>query len=298
VITPSTGARPILVVEDEPVLRSSMVRGLSKLAGVEVFDAGSVEEAAKIIDAVRPRLVISDLDLPLASGVELVAILDRKGLRVPIVFVSAFLGRYAARIPTRGHIEVREKPIPLEALRELVRKKLEMPEHEDAPFAAADYVQLACMSRRSVAVCFERDGREHGRVVIHEGEIWRAEDASGVGPEALRRLLFGGGGPQVRCEALRGPLEARNVAGSWQILLLDAARAADEERQAAPPPPKKPEIDGAALVDDAVEALLARDYDRAAALFERAATVVPDDPRVVVNLPRLRALGYGGGHAR
>ena len=98
--------RNILFVEDEQTLRLSMARGLSKLPGVKVSDAATVREAKSLIATTRPELVISDLDLPDGSGIEVVAELDRLGIRVPIVFVSAYLGRFRHRATTRGHGEV------------------------------------------------------------------------------------------------------------------------------------------------------------------------------------------------
>ena len=49
----------------------------------------------------------------------------------------------------------------------------------------------------------------------------------------------------------------------------------------------------AALYEQAVEALLARRHAEAYVHFEAASRLVPDDPVVVANLSRLRAMGHG-----
>ena len=56
------GQRNVLLVEDEQTLRLSMVRGLSKLSGVEVIDAATVREAKRLIGETRPDLVINTGD--------------------------------------------------------------------------------------------------------------------------------------------------------------------------------------------------------------------------------------------
>ncbi len=50
----------------------------------------------------------------------------------------------------------------------------------------------------------------------------------------------------------------------------------------------------AAQKEEAARALLARDYQRAAVAFRRAAALRPEDEIVRMNLERLRALGYSG----
>jgi hypothetical protein len=42
-----------------------------------------------------------------------------------------------------------------------------------------------------------------------------------------------------------------------------------------------------------VEALLGRDFPAAYAAFERAASIRPNDAKVITNLERLRQLGHG-----
>src|SRR5215475_1465883 len=84
-------SRLILLVEDEPVLRASMSRGLARLPNVEVVDAGSVADAKKLLGAVKPHLVVTDLDLPDGSGVEVISEIATLKLAIPIVVVSAYL---------------------------------------------------------------------------------------------------------------------------------------------------------------------------------------------------------------
>ncbi len=292
----------VLVVEDEPVLRASMVRGLAKLSGVSVLAAGSVDEACAIIGAAAPQLVITDLNLPGRSGLEVIAELDRVGARVPVVVASAYLRRFD--VPQRPGVVLLEKPVALSQLREVVVKQLAL-ETSPGPFSLADYVQLAGMGRRSVSLDVARDGRSVGEVAVHQGEAWHARDAQGAGPEALSRLL-----DAADVAVTARPLAAvpeRTLEGSCESALLDHLRRQDEAARPArgtlpydlstppaphDPPSAEPAPTFAALYERGVEALLDREYHDAFEAFA-AASRLGSSPSLTANLARLRTLGFG-----
>lgn len=284
----------VLIVEDEAVLRTSMARGLRKAASLEVDEAGSLDEAVVFLDASPPDLVLSDIDLPGRSGIEILGELGVRGLKVPVIFVSAYLKAYGAQIPRHADVEVREKPVGLEELRQLVARRVgpSGPAAEASPFSAADFVQLACLGRHSVVIEKRRGAALDGAIVVSSGEVWSARLAAERGPEgldgveSLRRLLFEPGAV-VTCRTLRGSPGERNVNGGWQELLLEAARIEDEDGQA--PPEGRDPFDEA--WEEGVAALLRKDYPAALGFFRRADSVRPGDRRVEANLTRLREMG-------
>jgi two-component system, OmpR family, response regulator PrrA len=68
------GGLVVLVVDDEPVVRAYVARGLA-LAGMDVAVAANGREALRLVaeDRVRPRVVVTDIEMPAMSGVELAA---------------------------------------------------------------------------------------------------------------------------------------------------------------------------------------------------------------------------------
>lgn len=290
----------VLVVEDEPVLRASMARGLGKLPNVEVADAGTMAEARKLLVAMPPAMVISDLDLPDGSGVELLVDLERRGLRVPVVFASGYLRRF--EIPAREDVILLEKPVTLATLRRLVTERLGGPVPA-SPFGLADYVQLAGLGRRSVHLVVSREGALLGAVVIRDGEAWHAEDAQGQGAAAFRRLVTA---CDVSVEATYPSNTPKTLSGSCEQLLLDTMRLEDEDhrrddtdlawdelsarRLATVPPVVGPTF--GELYERGIEALLDKRYADAFAAFSDAATL-DRTPSLEANLIRLRAMGYG-----
>jgi hypothetical protein len=272
-------------------------------------------------------MIISDIDLPDRSGLELLGELGRRGLSTPILFVSAYLKAYGPQIPPHANVDIREKPVQLEDLRSIVQSRLGKAPEEEAPFAVTDYIQLACLGHRSVVVDVEsRD--ERGTIVIWDGAVWDAKDARGSGKAAFQRLAFL---PDAvaRVRAIREAPGEQRIRDSWEGLLLDAAREIDESkrgsqlarsmsfeqgehegiddlgdfedvesRQAEPPPAPEPEPepepDAFEIAwDEGVTALL-KDYRSAYEAFLRASEIRPEDPKVQANLERLRELGHGG----
>jgi CheY-like chemotaxis protein len=221
-------ARMVLLVEDDAMLRTSVARGLRKIDAIEILEAGTVEEARAIALAMKPQLMIADLDLPDGTGAELVSELARGGFRVPVVFISAYVSEFSGKLPRRKDIVVREKPISLSDLRELVLERLDPADANEAPFHLTDYIQLACMSQRSAVLSLRRDGRLLGEIVVKNGDVWAAVDGRGDGEEAFRRLLF-----KTRTAVTVGALAegtpiSRNIHGSSQHVMMEAARLHDE----------------------------------------------------------------------
>lgn len=226
--------RRILIVEDEEMLREGMMRALAKLPEVEVMGAGSVGEALARIDDAAPDAVISDLNLPDRFGGELLEELDRRGLRIPVTFVSAYTRSLGEKVPRSPRVRLIEKPISLARLRDLAMQALTMRCDSELPppFGLSDYLELAFLGRHSVVITQQRtelDEDAVGRIVVWKGQLWAAYDAQGDGEAAFRRIVVSSGGV-FHCHTLDGDPGPRQLDGNGTMLLLDALRCADEEK--------------------------------------------------------------------
>ncbi len=213
----------VLVIEDEAVLRAAIVRGLARMPGVEVVGAGTFADATALLREATPDLIISDIELPDGSGIEILPFLENRGMSAPIVFMSAYMARYRADVPPSPMIEAYEKPIPLETLRELVRRHTSGDTAIDAPppFSVLDYIQLACWSRRSIRITVPTEGTV-GHLIVNDGIIWSATDEAGSGPPALRRLVFAAQ-PNATVSKLSGDPGERNILGEPQSVMVELA---------------------------------------------------------------------------
>jgi two-component system response regulator MprA len=78
----------LLVVEDDPQVRTMLVRNLS-YEGFEVDAVADVARARSAISLNRPDLVLLDLMLPDGDGTEICQALRAAGDRLPIIMVTA-----------------------------------------------------------------------------------------------------------------------------------------------------------------------------------------------------------------
>jgi DNA-binding response OmpR family regulator len=82
----------ILIVEDEPDMAATYER-LLRRAGHRVVKAATLAEGMRLLESLRPRLVISDLRLPDGDGLDIIR--AAQGLERPpaVIAVTAFSWR-------------------------------------------------------------------------------------------------------------------------------------------------------------------------------------------------------------
>lgn len=317
----------LLLIEDEAMLRANVVRALARLPGLEIVDAGSLEEALPLLDRNQPDIIVSDIDLPKRTGIEILGELAIRRMRIPVIFVTGYLRAYGAQIPRHQDIDVLEKPLAMEDLRAAIERRIRPQDslRPSAPFGVPDYMQLAGMGRHSVVIEVSTRKGVVGSVVMVDGEAWSADDTQGGGTEALRRLAFVADGV-VSCRSLTGTPAARNLDASWEWVLMEAARSHDESGESPSieiPPVGMPipasssdsgvhSIDGYGLGsaerepaddyagraferawDEGISALLKKDHSAALAAFVTAREFKPDDVKVRANIDRLVQMGVG-----
>jgi DNA-binding NtrC family response regulator len=89
VVSMSTGSATILLVEDDVSLQGSL-RGFLEDHGFRTQTAGTVAEGREVLRALRPAVCLLDLNLPDGSGAELLKVIEREGLGVRAIVMSAF----------------------------------------------------------------------------------------------------------------------------------------------------------------------------------------------------------------
>ena len=120
----------ILVAEDDTELRS-LLASMLRRDGFDVTDAPdgtAVRELARAIFEGRAKsldLVVMDVRMPGASGIELLGELRRAGFSAPIVLMTAFGdAKLHADANEAGASAVLDKPFDLDELRREVRRLL------------------------------------------------------------------------------------------------------------------------------------------------------------------------------
>src|SRR3954469_12258761 len=106
----------VLVVEDNELIRVLLQLHLTKLSvRAEVWEARDGEEGLHRCRILSPDLVITDLDMPRVSGIELIqsirSELDRRIREVPIIATTGTNREWHEKARNAGANFVLEKPI-------------------------------------------------------------------------------------------------------------------------------------------------------------------------------------------
>jgi len=116
----------ILLVDDEPRLREAIARSLTA-HGHNVDQAESCQEAVEAVGKVDYDLLCLDVNLPDATGWDVLRRLRAEGRSVPAVVFSA-VPPSASRVREFRPLGVLHKPFPIEALLRLVRQVVGSPD--------------------------------------------------------------------------------------------------------------------------------------------------------------------------
>jgi FixJ family two-component response regulator len=110
------GPKMVLVVEDDEGMREAIDQLLS-VAGFStmLYDSAEALLADKAVD--RPLCLVSDMNLPVMSGLDLLKELTRRGLTLPAIIITAYdspaVRQEADRLGVSGFLV---KPFPSAAL--------------------------------------------------------------------------------------------------------------------------------------------------------------------------------------
>jgi two-component system phosphate regulon response regulator PhoB len=120
----------ILIVDDEQPVRSILAELLQD-AGYLTHEAANGAQALALVAGRRPDLIISDIMMPLLSGVELVRQLKARDdtRAIPIILLSA-AGRWVGDLSSAdGYLP---KPFDIVELEALIERLLNPPSSPDA----------------------------------------------------------------------------------------------------------------------------------------------------------------------
>lgn len=78
----------ILIAEDEPLMRKTLSMKLEK-EGYKVISCADGREALQKLEEQKPDMVITDIMLPYASGLEIISFVKNKNSSLPVIVLSA-----------------------------------------------------------------------------------------------------------------------------------------------------------------------------------------------------------------
>src|SRR6266496_5217787 len=226
----------LFVDDDEGFLE--VVRNLMVAYSEGLWDVLVATDAARGLSLMRDRkidLLVIDVHMPVMDGLQFLGLLHR---RYPNISKAVLTGDssdpYRAACLSNGAELFLVKPTSSEgwqslfvALNELVKFQ---PEEGFRGVlrrvGLQDVLQMECLARSS-SVLKIHAGNVQGTVYVKDGQIIHAQAGSRIGEEAFQRLMGLAGG-EFDVQPFTEP-PTRSITGSWEFLLMEAARKRDEE---------------------------------------------------------------------
>ena len=118
---------PVLIVDDHPQIRKAMRKLLDDAGYCEIFEAGSVEDAVRIIEEQRLELVILDLYLHKLNGIAVLELIRNRQIAadLPVLIVTGEASKEEiVKASDKGADDYLVKPFQKESFLEKVEKIL------------------------------------------------------------------------------------------------------------------------------------------------------------------------------
>ena len=117
----------LLLIDDEVDVHYSF-RRIFESSDLEIHTASSGEEGLRAFQQVKPDVVLSDIRLGGASGLDTLGKLRAADARVPVILMTAFSTQDVADEARRlGAFTVLDKPFELDDLDVLIERAVEVP---------------------------------------------------------------------------------------------------------------------------------------------------------------------------
>jgi len=200
----------------------------------EVSTAPSASKAFALLQDQPVDLVVVDVQMGVMDGIQMLSLLNRGYPNVQKVVLTGFANEaHRAACLSNGAELFLEKPtsqdgwqVLFTALNEVVRFK---PEEGFRGVlrrvGIQDVLQMECLARNS-SILEISNAKLTGKIFVEVGQIVHAQVGDATGEDAFNQLMGLGGGQFNLRPFIEPPM--RSISGSWEFLLLEAARKRDE----------------------------------------------------------------------
>jgi CheY-like chemotaxis protein len=235
--------KKVLFVDDDAELLGIIQQLMGGLAGEtwEIFTAPDVSRALGLLQEQRIDLLVFDIHMPVVDGLQFLNLLQRKYPNVlKVVLTGDATEDYRARCLSNGAELFLEKPRDEGGWRSIHATLHELAKFQPEEgfrgvlrrVGLQDVLQMECLARHSVVLRVQA-GHTQGVVFVKDGQIIHAQCGGRRGEDAFNHLMALAGG-EFDVQTFVEPPE-RSITGSWEFLLMEAARQRDEAGETPPP---------------------------------------------------------------
>jgi len=163
----------VYVVDDEPSVRDSL-RLLFQSVGMKVVEFENARAALAGVDQLESGCLITDLRMPLMSGIDLIEALRERGCRLPVIVISAHGDvKLAVRALKAGARDFVEKPFNDQDLLDAVNSALNLPPGSDRSQAVSGDMAalLGQITSRELAVLKQIVAGRSNKLIARELDL-------------------------------------------------------------------------------------------------------------------------------
>jgi len=202
----------------------------------EIHTASTVDRALAVLQQFPVDLVVLDIGMPMVDGIQLLGIVNRRypGIKAAVMTGNATEANRAACLAGGAELFI-EKPVSADGIKSVFNMLNDLISwtYRDGfsgtlrQVGLQEVIQMECLGRHS-SILEVRHQSVRGQIYIEAGTIIHVVFGSLAGEKALHQLLELEGG-QFQLQPFKAPSE-RTVQGSWEFLLMEAARLHDEDK--------------------------------------------------------------------
>ncbi|MFH0780555.1 MAG: response regulator [Pseudomonadota bacterium] len=221
----------VLVVDDEEDMLWMLQRNLNKgMQDVEILAAKSAEDALALLNDRAVNLVITDINMPGMSGLDLLVEINNRFPGTGVIIMTAYpSSAYENKAMMSGSLRFIEKPFDIKEVRAIVEGVLKENEGFQGTVGGVDLVdivQFNALSKATAALKVTAGDRE-GMIFFMEGAVVHAMCGQEHGEEAFFTILGFNGGSLQNIRGVQPPVVS--IHKSIESLLFETALKSDEK---------------------------------------------------------------------
>ncbi len=223
----------LLVVDDEEDITLSIINYIKKhIPELKTLAAFDGNKALQIIKSTKVDILITDIRMPGASGIDLILELKKINPEAKAIVITAFGSELLKKKSEHaGALHYIEKPFRLSHLCTLVKKIIEEEEEgfkgNVSQLQLVDVLQMLCINKRTMVVEV-KNKEKTGRIYILNGEIIHCQCETKEGKEACFEILSWKNG-EFNLFPLNQPSEIkRTINDNWMSLFMEGMKEIDE----------------------------------------------------------------------
>ncbi len=220
----------VLVVDDEEDMLWMLQRNLNKgMQNVEILAAKSGEEALEVLSDKSVNLVITDINMPGISGLDLLVEINNNYPGTDVIIMTAYpSSAYENKAMMSGSLRYIEKPFDIKEVRTIVEDVLKEEEGFQGTVDGVDLIDIVQFNGLSQATAALKvtTGEAEGMIFFKEGKVVHAMCDKESGERAFFTIVGFNGGSLQNIKGVEAPIVSINK--SIEALLFEAAVKNDE----------------------------------------------------------------------